>query len=369
MTFLRMAVVVGARPQFVKAAALWRAVSAATEQVETSWSLIHTGQHYDDAMSGAFFRDLGLPTPAHDLGVGSASHGAQTGEMMKRLEPVLLDIHPDVALVVGDTNSTLAGALVAAKIHIPVAHLEAGLRSFNPRMPEEINRRLVDHLSDLLLCPSHHAAENLSREGITTGVHVTGDIMLEALQWIRPTTSVTMSVLESFGLQPREYALVTLHRAENTDDDHRMGEIIGALSDLGTNGLRMVMPLHPRTAAVLASKVLPASIQITSPVGHSEMIALASEARIGLTDSGGLQKELYWLGVPCVTMRDETEWVETVDAGWNIVAGADRDVIVKSVHRFLEEPLPSRPPVYGDGRAASAVIKLIVERYARKSST
>ncbi len=368
MTSLRMAMVVGARPQFVKAAALWREVSGAIEQAETAWSLIHTGQHYDDAMSGAFFRDLDLPPPTHHLGVGSASHGAQTGEMMKRLEPVLLDLSPDVVLVVGDTNSTLAGALVAAKIHIPVAHVEAGLRSFNPRMPEEINRRLVDHLSDLLLCPSQHAADNLSREGITSGVHVTGDIMLEALQWIRPTPAKTKAVLEEFGLQPREYALVTLHRAENTNDEHRMGEIIGALTELGNGGLRMLMPLHPRTAAVLDSKALPSSIQITSPVGPSEMIALASEARIGLTDSGGLQKELYWLGVPCVTMRDETEWVETVEAGWNIVAGANRDVIVKSVYRLLEGPLPSQPPVYGDGRAARAVIELLVERYARRST-
>lgn len=289
--------------------------------------------------------------------------------MMKRLEPVLLEIRPDVVVVVGDTNSTLAGGLVAAKAHLPVAHVEAGLRSFNNAMAEEVNRRLVDHLSDLLLCPSANAADNLFREGIVQGVHVSGDIMLEALEWIRPTPSATELVLDRFGLQPRDYRLVTVHRAENTDDDHRMGEIVEALSDLGSNGLQLIMPVHPRTAAVLESRALPDSVQFTSPLGPSEMIALASEASIGMTDSGGLQKELYWLGVPCVTLRDETEWIETVDAGWNILAGADRHVIVKSVQQLLDGPLPSRPPIYGEGRAGRTVVELIIERFARESQS
>lgn len=370
MSTVKLAIVVGARPQFVKAAALWRAIKAkavGNGEAQISWSLIHTGQHYDDDLSEVFFRELDLPPPAHELKVGSAAHGAQTGEMMKRLEPVLLEARPDVVVVMGDTNSTLAGALVASKAHFPVAHVEAGLRSFNPRMPEEINRRLTDHLSDLLLCPSQKAADNLAREGISSGVHVTGDIMLEALEWIRPSSFATEAVLERFGLKQGEYALATVHRAENTDDPHRLGEIIGALSDLGSDGLRVLLPVHPRTAAALRSTKVPPGVDLVSPLGPADMISVASAARVGLTDSGGLQKELYWLGVPCVTMREETEWTETVETGWNIVAGVDRPRIVESARRLMMAPQPPRPPIYGDGDAARKVIELIVDNFAAES--
>ena len=367
MTALVMATVVGARPQFVKAATLSRAIIDRSTEAgveDVSEVLIHTGQHYDTTMSDVFFLALRLPEPAHHLGVGSASHGAQTGEMMKRLEPILVDLQPDVVVVFGDTNSTLAAALVAAKLQLPVAHIEAGLRSFNPHMPEEINRRLTDCLSDLRFCPSADSAANLEREGITDGVHVTGDVMLDALEWVRPDAGQVSVVLERHGVTAGAYALATVHRAENTDAPDRLGGILAALGDLAADGLPVILPLHPRTAAMLGKVAAPPGVHLTEPVGHAEMLALAEGARIGLTDSGGLQKELYWLGVPCVTMRDETEWVETVAAGWNVVAGADRTAIVAAARRLTTINPGDRPPIYGTGGAAARILDLLVERFA-----
>ncbi len=302
-----VAIVVGARPEFVQSATLSRAIVSRRSRGDApavAEVLIHTGQHYDDAMSDVFFRDLGLTPPTHHLGVGSALHGAQTGEMMKRLEPILVDLRPDVVVVFGDTNSTLAAALVAAKLHLPVAHVEAGLRSFNRQMPEEINRCVTDHISDLLLCPSAQAAVNLEREGISDGVHVTGDVMLDALEWVKPELHAGgVRCSTGTGSSLSGYAVATVHRAENTDDAGRLGGLLTALGDVAADGLPVILPLHPRTAGSLDGLTVPAGVRPVEPVGHAEMIALASGARIGLTDSGGLQKELYWLGVPCVTMR------------------------------------------------------------------
>ena len=238
--------------------------------------LIHTGQHYDDAMSDVFFRDLGLAPPTHHLGVGSARHGAQTGTMMKRLEPILVDLRPDVVVVFGDTNSTLAAALVAAKLRLPVAHVEAGLRSFNRQMPEEINRCLTDHISDLLLCPSAQAVGNLEREGITGGVHITGDVMLDALEWVMPDPSHVSAVLDRYGLVAGGYAVATVHRAESTDDAGRLGGLLTALGDVAADGLPVILPLHPRTAGSLNGLRIPAGVRLVEPVGHAEMVALAS---------------------------------------------------------------------------------------------
>ena len=362
-----VAVVVGARPEFVQSATLSRAIVSRRSRGEApavAEVLIHTGQHYDDAMSDVFFRDLDLAPPTHHLGVGSALHGAQTGEMMKRLEPILVDLRPNVVVVFGDTNSTLAAALVASKLHFPVAHVEAGLRSFNRQMPEEINRCLTDHVSDLLLCPSAQAAGNLEREGITGGVHITGDVMLDALEWVKPDSAQVAAVLNRYGLVAGGYAVATVHRAESTDDAGRLGGLLTALGDVAADGLPVILPLHPRTAGSLDGLRVPAGVRLVDPVGHAEMVALASGARIGLTDSGGLQKELYWLGVPCVTMRAETEWVETVAAGWNVVAGVDPTAVVAAARRMVSIDPGDRPPIYGSGGAAHRILDLLVEHFA-----
>jgi UDP-N-acetylglucosamine 2-epimerase len=362
-----VAIVVGARPEFVQSATLSRAIvnrRSRGDAPAVAEVLIHTGQHYDAAMSDVFFRDLGLTPPTHHLGVGSALHGAQTGEMMKRLEPALVDLRPDVVVVFGDTNSTLAAALVAAKLHLPVAHVEAGLRSFNRQMPEEINRCVTDHISDLLLCPSAQAAGNLEREGITDGVHITGDVMLDALEWVMPDSAQVSAVLDRYGLVAGGYAVATVHRAENTDDAGRLGGLLTALGDVAADGLPVILPLHPRTAGSLDGLRVPAGVRPVEPVGHAEMVALASGARIGLTDSGGLQKELYWLGVPCVTMRAETEWVETVAAGWNVVAGVDPTTVVAAARRMVSIDPGDRPPIYGSGGAAHRILDLLVEHFA-----
>ena len=362
-----VAIVVGARPEFVQSATLSRAIVSRRSRGDApavAEVVIHTGQHYDDAMSDVFFRDLGLTPPTHHLGVGSALHGAQTGEMMKRLEPILVDLRPDVVVVFGDTNSTLAAALVAAKLHLPVAHVEAGLRSFNRQMPEEINRCVTDHISDLLLCPSAQAAVNLEREGISDGVHVTGDVMLDALEWAKPNSMQLGSVLDRHGLVLSGYAVATVHRAENTDDAGRLGGLLSALGEVAADGLPVILPLHPRTAGSLDGLTVPAGVRPVEPVGHAEMIALASGARIGLTDSGGLQKELYWLGVPCVTMRQETEWVETVAAGWNVVAGVEPAAVAAAARRMVSIDPGDRPPIYGSGGAAARILDLLVEHFA-----
>jgi len=341
--------IVGARPQFIKAAAVSRELRRRATEV-----LVHTGQHYDDEMSAVFFRDLGIPQPEHSLDVGSGSHGEQTGAMLARVEAVIRDERPDWVLVYGDTNSTLAGALAAAKLHVPVAHVEAGLRSFNRRMPEEVNRVVTDHLSALLLCPSEVAASNLADEGIRAGVHVVGDVMADVLLDVAARVRETSAVLTRLGLEEGGYALATVHRAENTDAPERLQAIVDALASLP---FPVVFPVHPRTRGALARlpRAPGARLRRIDPVGYGDMVRLLADARVTLTDSGGLQKEAYWLGVPCVTLRDETEWVETVASGWNRLVGADRDRIVAAASAAAR-PV-ERPLLYGgDGAAAARVV-------------
>jgi UDP-GlcNAc3NAcA epimerase len=344
--------IVGARPQFIKAAALSRELRRQHHEV-----LVHTGQHYDYEMSGIFFDGLEMPPPDVNLGVGSGSHGSQTGAMLGKIEEVLVAEQPEWMVVYGDKNSTLAGALAASKLYLPVAHVEAGLRSFNRRMPEEINRIVADHLSNLLFCPSDTAVKNLAGEGITDNVHLVGDIMLDVLHWARDRLVARPSeILKKLGLEERRYVLVTVHRSENTDDPKRLAEILTALGDLDD---RVVFPVHPRArkAMTTADCRLSPRVRLIDPVGYLDMVNLTRCARLVLTDSGGLQKEAYWLGVPCVTLREETEWVETVEAGWNTLTGSDRDRIVEAARTFA--PPAAQPSLYGDGTTAAQCVNIL----------
>lgn len=353
---MKVLTVIGARPQFIKAAAVSQLLRERATEV-----IVHTGQHYDDNMSEVFFRELEIPEPDYNLGVGSGPHGAQTGKMLARIEEVLLAEKPDWVLVYGDTNSTLAGALAAAKLHIPVAHVEAGLRSFNREMPEEINRVLTDHVSDLLFCPSETARQNLRREGIEKGMHVVGDVMADILHYAARRVEQYSDILERLGLVPGEYLLATVHRAENTDCMERLSNILQAFVAFQEP---VVFPFHPRTrhrveSLGLLSVLEGSQVRLIEPVGYLDMVRLEGSARMILTDSGGIQKEAYWLKVPCVTLRDETEWVETVDAGWNCITGADRQKIVAAVEKF--KPAGRHPDLYGDGQAARRIISCLFE--------
>ena len=342
---------VGARPQFIKCAPLSRELRKRFDEV-----LVHTGQHYDAGMSDIFFEELNIPKPDYHLGVGSGSHAEQTGAMLVRIEEVLRREDPEIVLVYGDTNSTLAGALAAAKLHIPVAHVEAGLRSFDRAMPEEVNRVLTDHISSLLFCPTATAVENLDREGIRDGVHITGDVMVDALEFNRVLATERSAVLDRLGLTPGSYLVLTIHRASNTDDPVVLGAILEAV---GEADLPVVFPIHPRTRhAIDANGIeVPVNILAVEPLGYLDMLRLLESAHRLLTDSGGMQKEAYVLGVPCVTLRDTTEWVETVESGWNVLAGMDRGSILEGIRRPL--PIGPRPPVYGDGRASEAIVAAI----------
>ena len=361
---VRLASIVGARPQFIKAATVSRAMAAHNQaQAGTTLEekLVHTGQHYDDNMSEVFFEELEIPRPAYNLGIGSGSHGEQTGRMLERIEQVLLNEKPDLVLVYGDTNSTLAGALAAAKLHIPVAHVEAGLRSFVRTMPEEINRVLTDHLCDLLFCPTPTAVANLAREGIDKGIHHVGDVMYDStLFYSRKVASREEDTLRRFAIAPKSFYLATVHRAENTDNRDRLAGIFDAFGEIGTQACPVVVPLHPRTVKYVHQYGLGASnaVRIIDPVSYLEMVTLEKNARRVLTDSGGVQKEAYFLGVPCVTLRDETEWVETVEAGWNTLAGSDTRAIVAATGS--PSPLaPTESGPYGNGHAAARICELL----------
>jgi UDP-GlcNAc3NAcA epimerase len=346
---LKIVTVVGARPQFIKAAPVSRVLRQ--NHAET---LVHTGQHYDDAMSAVFFRELAMPQPDYNLGVGSGGHGWQTGQMLIRLEEILLTELPDAVLIYGDTNSTLAGALAACKLRIPVAHVEAGLRSFNREMPEEHNRVLADHCADRLFCPTPTAAANLSAEGITQGVYLVGDTMYDALLQFAPIARAQSQILTRCDLHPKGYLLATLHRPYNTDNPEQLAAILAALDALGEP---VVLPIHPRTRQRLATFNLQPStvnLQLIDPVGYLDMLMLEQNARLILTDSGGIQKEAYLLAVPCVTLRPETEWVETVAAGWNRLTWGDPAAIIDAVRR----PWPDGSPalIFGDGHAAERIV-------------
>ncbi len=351
---MKVVTVVGARPQFIKCAPVSRELRQSAVEI-----LIHTGQHYDDNMSEAFFRELSLPLADYNLGVGSGSHAVQSAEMLKGIEAILVAERPDAVVVYGDTNSTLAGALAAAKLRIPVAHIEAGLRSFNRQMPEEINRVVTDHVSSLLFCPSKTAVTNLSREGIRTGVTCVGDVMFDALLQNIRSAEVCSGVLTRLQLQPKEYFLATVHRAENTDDPARLRAVLSALEAISVNH-PVVWPMHPRTRHTLAAHDIECGrhggLRVIDPVSYLDMLLLEKHAVAILTDSGGVQKEAFWLGVPCVTLREESEWVETVQTGWNTLVGTDSTRILAAVAR--PHPPSVRPEVlYGTGNSARAIVR------------
>lgn len=359
---MKVITVLGARPQFIKAAPLSAALRTRHEE-----KIVHTGQHYDYQMSDVFFEELGIPKPEFFLGVGSKQHGAQTGEMLTGVEEVLLQEKPDWVLVYGDTNSTLAGALAAAKLHIPIAHVEAGLRSYNRQMPEEINRVLTDHLSALLFCPTDQAVQNLAQEGITNGVVRTGDVMADALYYHAQRAEKCQQEQEGtmagkLQYPQKSYLLATVHRAENTDNPSRLDGIIKAFAQIEG---QIVLPLHPRTKKFLRERqiIIPKNVQVIEPVGYLEMILLEKGAELILTDSGGVQKEAYLWRVPCVTLRDETEWVETVHTGWNTLTGAKTEAIVTAVTRYRQNSLPPyQENLYGNGRASEEIITAIEQQ-------
>jgi UDP-GlcNAc3NAcA epimerase len=354
--------VVGARPQFIKAAAMSRALQPAILRGEVRHILVHTGQHYDANMSDVFFEELGIPPADINLGVATGSHGALTGAMLAGVEQVLLDQRPDWVLVYGDTNSTLAGCLAAVKLHISVAHVEAGLRSFNRRMPEEINRVLTDHASNLLLCPTGRAVENLHAEGIRKGVHLVGDVMFDIAMHYRDLPR-PRCIPDQLGLRRGEFITATCHRAENTDDPARLAAIVSCINQAAEQ-LPVVLPLHPRTRARLAEYGLRLSEAVITldPVGYLDMLDLQRHSAVILTDSGGVQKEAYILGVPCVTMRDETEWVETVEAGWNVLVGADPCKAAAALARADDIRARPRTAAFGDGTSSQKIISLLLSQ-------
>jgi len=344
---MKVCTVIGARPQFIKAAMVSRAIREHNSQLTAHNShikevIIHTGQHYDYKMSQVFFDQLEIALPDYHLNIGSGTHGDQTGRMIMGVEQVLLDEKPDAVLVYGDTNSTVAGALAAAKLHIPVGHVEGGMRSFNRRMPEEINRVLTDHIARWHFCATETAVRNLKSEGITEGVHLVGDVMHDAVMLYKDIASEKSDILEKLGIDRNtKYALATVHRAENTDDPERLRNIFEALVEISKE-MPVVLPLHPRTRKALDDAGLRSlltahrSLLTTDPVPYLDILQLESNASVILTDSGGMQKEAMWLGVPCITLRDETEWVETVEAGFNRLAGACKKAIIDDVSAFLK---------------------------------
>lgn len=364
-----MATIVGARPQFVKASPVSMAIrewNRTQHDAPIDEVLVHTGQHFDHNMSQSFFDELEVPEPRYNLGVAGGSHGEMTGRMLIGIEEVLKRESPDLVLVYGDTNSTLAGALAAVKLQVPVAHVEAGLRSFNMRMPEEINRILTDRVSAQLLCPTATAVANLAAEGITHGVHEVGDVMFDAVRHFGARASRSSSVLESNGLVGEPFVLATCHRAENTENLPRLVAILDALAEIARQ-VRVVFPLHPRTRKIIeaAGIVFNADrLTLLEPQPFLDMLALEKNAQAIVTDSGGVQKEAYFFGVPCITARDETEWVETVELGANVLTGADKAKIVDAFRMFSDRqraPTPVSGP-FGDGYAADRIVKLLGQR-------
>ena len=343
--------VIGARPQFIKAAPVSRALA----QAGLKETLVHTGQHFDAMMSDVFFDELGIPAPTYNLEVNSLGHGAMTGRMLEKIEAALIETRPDMVMIYGDTNSTIAGALAAAKLHIPVAHVEAGLRSFNRRMPEEVNRVLTDHVSALLLCPTQTAVDNLAREGITQGVHAVGDVMYDTTIDAVARARGRSKILDRLALTPRTYAVATLHRAENTDDSARFEQVLAFL-EARAKDTPFVMPAHPRTAKLMAATGRsPAGVTLIDPLGYLDMAWLLHNASAAFTDSGGLQKEAYFHRVPCVTLRDETEWVETLEAGWNRLWTQDA---FASPRRDI--------PDYGTGDASVRIATILRDHLAQR---
>jgi len=357
MKKLNIVSIVGARPQFIKCAPLSTCLRNNNSITET---LIHTGQHYDENMSQVFFDEMEIPMPDIELEIGSGPHGAQTGKMLEAIEKTLLNIKPDGVIVFGDTNSTLAGALAAVKLHYPLAHIEAGLRSFNRKMPEEINRILTDHCSSFLFCPTQSAVQQLSSEGINNHVHFVGDTMYEAVMGYTDKAARNTRILKDLQLESKEYILATVHRPQNTDCTESLKQILDALAQID---LKVIFPVHPRTRKIITES-LPGDyfsnkhVKFIDPVGYLEMLLLQQNARVVITDSGGMQKEAYFLGVPCVTLRDETEWMETVNAGWNILAGNKTTAILEAV-KNASPGTPQRDE-FGDGNASQKIVDILI---------
>lgn len=361
---MKIVTIVGARPQFVKAAMVSRAILKHNQQSDRQIeeSLLHTGQHYDENMSDIFFKEMGIPQPAWQLHCGNGTHGEMTGRMLIDIEKILLETGPDYVLVYGDTNSTLAGALAASKLHIPVIHIEAGLRSFNRVMPEEINRVLTDQISTLLCCPTLAALTHLANEGIRKGVYHVGDVMYDAALLFGKLADQSSHILKQLNLKSKSFRLCTVHRAENTDSRERLHEIIKALTEIATEACPVVLPLHPRTRLYLDKYGLTPTLQkqkgirLTAPLSFLDMVMLEKQAQTIFTDSGGVQKEAYFHHTPCITLREETEWVETVDAGWNQIAGYKAEDIIRCLENSGERKEINE---YGNGKAAEAIVSLL----------
>jgi len=356
---MKILTVIGARPQFIKAATVSRElVKAGIQEV-----IVHTGQHFDHNMSKVFFDEMEIPHPNYNLEISSLNHGAMTGRMMEKIEEVLLSEKPDWVLVYGDTNSTLAGALAASKLHIPVAHVEAGLRSFEMKMPEEINRILTDRISKLLFCPTPTAVKNLDREGfsyIDADVILSGDVMYDAVLYYKEKVKTLSTILRTVKLSDKPFVLATLHRAENTDDPNRLNQICDALNEIQKE-IQVVLPLHPRTRATLKSQNINLLAKIIDPVGYFDMLALLENCRLVMTDSGGLQKEAYFFNKYCITLRDQTEWVELVEAQANFIVGADKNKIIRQFHELFNKNFPAQNAMYGKGNAAGIVVENLIE--------
>jgi len=350
---MKITSILGARPQFIKYPPVSNELRKKHEEI-----VVHTGQHYDREMSALFFVELGIPKPDYNLGVGSDMHGQQTGKMLIAIEKVLMKEEPDLVLVYGDVNSTLAGALAAVKMHIKVAHVEAGLRSYDRRMPEEINRVLTDHASDVLFCPTNTAVENLKKEGIVKGVHNVGDVMLDALLHNRRIAEKKSTILEDLNLKNKQYLVVTLHRPSNTDNKENLQNIVDAFCEAEET---IVFPVHPRTAKCLKEyglyEKLQKHVKLIKPQGYIDFLKLMNHAKKILTDSGGVQKEAYMLKVPCITLRENTEWVETVEDKWNVLVGANRERILEMIKGF--KPDREQKNVFGDGKASKRIVEII----------
>ena len=363
---MKILTIVGARPQFIKAAAVSRAIEIYNKfqkDAKIEEVILHTGQHFDYGMSDVFFEELQIPHPIKNLNINTCNHGEMTGRMIIALESELKVLKPDWVLVYGDTNSSLAGALSSAKLHIPVAHVEAGLRSYNRRMPEEINRVLTDHISTRLFAPTETAVVNLRKEGISDGVSNVGDVMFDEYMFLRQLAPNRSTVLQELDLQPKSYFLATIHRQENTDDYNRLSGIFATFEAVAEEKCPLVIPLHPRTYELLKQFRINiksnSHMRLIEPVSYLDMIQLEANARVILTDSGGVQKEAYFAGVPCVTLRGETEWVETVECGANFLAGSTVDGAVAAFKRALATDMQATDGIYGDGRAAEKIVNAL----------
>lgn len=349
----KVVTVLGARPQFIKAATVSRAFNV----LGVNELIVHTGQHFDRNMSNVFFEEMDIPLPHYQLEISGLSHGAMTGRMLEQVESVLLKEKPDVVMVYGDTNSTLAGSLAAAKLHIPVAHVEAGLRSFEMRMPEEVNRILTDRISKLLFCPTDTAVQNLKKEGFGSfdcEIIQCGDVMYDAVLYYRKFLKERSHLIDTLDLGKTPFVLVTIHRAENTDDVNRLTQIVGALNVISRK-TKVVLPLHPRTKGLLEKNGIQLEFSTIEPVGYFDMLSLLEHCELVMTDSGGLQKEAYFFSKYCLTLRDQTEWVELVDAGVNSLVGADSSKILLEFETAKQKPVTHSAQLYGDGAAAQKI--------------